>query len=79
MITVERIENVQEFLFERLEDDLAERKEHDWYLTGRDIQQYIQGLKTLEEYKGRIGWKPVPLPHWTAVLKNDNVKLNSRL
>lgn len=67
MITVERIENVQEFLFERLEDDLAEREEHDWYLTGKDVQQYIQGLKTLEEYKrlvkkdleGGLPWETV--------------------
>lgn len=51
MITVDRIQAVEDFIFRRLEDDLAEVSSHDYYLSGKDIYQYTQSLRNLEELK----------------------------
>lgn len=53
MIDIERIEKIQDELFCRLEDDLAMAKEKDYYLSGKDIYQYTQSLKNLEDLKRR--------------------------
>ena len=50
-ISVERIERVQEELFERLESDLEIANKSDYYLTGRDIYQYTVAIKNLEDMK----------------------------
>lgn len=51
MIAKERIEKVQEALFDRLELDLYMADEKDYYLTGKDIYQYTVALKNLEDLK----------------------------
>lgn len=51
MIAKERIEKVQEALFDRLEMDLSVANEKDYYLTGKDIYQYTVALKNLEDLK----------------------------
>lgn len=51
MITIKRIEAVQEELFNRLEDDLSIANSNDYYLTGKDVYQYTQALRNLEEMK----------------------------
>lgn len=51
MIAKDRIEKVQEALFDRLEMDLSVANEKDYYLTGKDIYQYTVALKNLEDLK----------------------------
>lgn len=53
-ITIERITKVQEELFERLEEDLSLVKNHDYYLTGKDVYQYTVALKNLEDMKKTV-------------------------
>lgn len=54
-LTVERIENVQEELFARIEDALAIANEKDYYLMGKDIYYYTMAMKNLEEMKRNAG------------------------
>lgn len=54
-ITVERIENAQQELFARLEEDLAIANSKDYYLTGKDIYYYTMAMRNLEELKKNAG------------------------
>lgn len=48
---IAEIEAVQNSIFKRLQDDLSEADSHDYYLTGKDIAQYTQALRNLEDLK----------------------------
>ena len=50
-ISINRIENAQNELFSRLEDDLSVANQKDYYLMGKDIYYYTMAIRNLEELK----------------------------
>lgn len=54
-ISINRIENAQNELFSRLEDDLSVANQKDYYLMGKDIYYYTMAIRNLEELKKTAG------------------------